>query len=148
MEFLRSAVIVSFVLLVLAVLAFGREDAEFSRMIQRAQTARIQQQPPLYLELAERQIKSAERLYATDKLEEAPVEIHEAVIFADKASEAATRSGKHLKDTEITLRKMADKLRSMERPLTLVDQAPLKTAADHFETLRTNLLSHMFKGAK
>jgi hypothetical protein len=53
-----------------------------------------------------------------------------------------------LKDTEIAMRKMSVKLRDMKRKLTFEDQAPLQTASDHLETLRTTLLSHMFKGQK
>ncbi|MBV9574065.1 MAG: hypothetical protein JOY93_08420, partial [Acidobacteriales bacterium] len=60
--------------------------------------------------------------------------------------DAATKSGKHLKDTEIALRKMAAKLRDIKRIASLEDQRQVQEATDHLEQVRTDLLSHMFKG--
>jgi hypothetical protein len=36
----------------------------------------------------------------------------------------------------------------MKRAVAFEEQAPLQTAADHLESLRTDLLSHMFSKGK
>ena len=54
-----------------------------------------------------------------------------------------------LKPTEIALRKMAARLRTIRRTLALEDQKPVEDAANRLEALRTDLLSRMFdKGKK
>jgi hypothetical protein len=41
---------------------------------------------------------------------------------------------------------MAAKLRDIKRTVNFDDQEPLQAAADRMESLRTDLLTHMFKG--
>jgi len=64
--------------------------------------------------------------------------------YSGKASDAASQIGKKLKDTEIALRKMAQKLRDLKRGLPYEDQGPVQAAADRLEQMRTELLSRMF----
>lgn len=128
-----------------SVAAFSNDD-ELSRLIERAQSASVEQQARLYAEIAEREVKLADQMYSADKVSEGVAAVKTAVSYADKASDASIRSGKHLKDTEIAMRKMAAKLRDINRKLALEDQASVTAAADHLEALRTNLLTHMFKG--
>jgi hypothetical protein len=130
----------------MSVAAFSGNDDELSRLIDRAQSAPVEQQARLYAEIAERQVKLADQMYTADKVPEGAAKVSDAVSYADKASDAAIRSGKHLKDTEIAMRKMATKLRDITRKLSVEDQASVIAAANHLETLRTSLLSHMFKG--
>jgi len=130
----------------MSVAAFSANDDQLSRLIDRAQSASVDQQARLYAEIAEREVKIADETYTANKVSEGAARVSEAVSYADKASDAAIRSGKHLKDTEIAMRKMAAKLRDITRQLSVEDQASVIAAANHLEVLRTNLLSHMFKG--
>jgi hypothetical protein len=66
------------------------------------------------------------------------------VSYSAKATDAAARSGKKLKDTEIALRKMAEKFRDVKHNLPFDDQAPVQDAIDRLEKMRTDLLSAMF----
>jgi hypothetical protein len=146
---MRPHIIVLGLVAAMSVLALGLNDEqELARLIDRVQSAPTDQQAHLDTEIAERQLKIADQLYTDDKVEQAHAAVNEVVSYADKASDAAIQSGKRLKDTEIAMRKMAAKLRDMTRKLSLEDQAPVKAAADHLETLRTGLLSHMFKGKR
>jgi len=130
----------------MSVAAFSGNDDQLSRLIDRAQSASVDQQARLYAEIAEHEVKLADELYTADKVPEGAARVSDAVSYADKSSDAAIRSGKHLKDTEIAMRKMAAKLRDVTRKLSVEDQASVIAAANHLEALRTNLLSHMFKG--
>ncbi len=64
--------------------------------------------------------------------------------YAEKAGDAAERSGKRLKDTEIAVRKMAEKFRDVKHNLPFDDQAPVQDAVDRLEKMRTELLAEMF----
>jgi len=130
----------------MSVAAFSGNDDQLSRLIDRAQSASVDQQARLYAEIAEHEVKLADEMYTADKVPEGAARVSDAVSYADKSSDAAIRSGKHLKDTEIAMRKMAAKLRDVTRKLSVEDQASVIAAANHLEALRTNLLSHMFKG--
>jgi hypothetical protein len=125
------------------------KDESIPQLISRADAARMEDRPPLYAEIAERQLHNADQLYIEGKVEEAQAAVQEVVTYSDKASEAAAETGKKLKNTEIALRKMSEKLRDMKRSLAFDDQPPVQAAIDHLEKLRTNLLNRMFgKGPK
>jgi hypothetical protein len=51
---------------------------------------------------------------------------------------------KHLKDVEIDVRKIADKLRDIKRTLAFDDQPPVDQAIRRLEDIRTLLLKEMF----
>lgn len=136
------------VTLALCAAAAAREES-LPQLIARAEAAHLQDRPPLYAEIAERQLRSAGQLYDDGKVDQAQNALKDVVSYSDKASDAASQSGKKLKNTEIALRKMAEQLRNMKRGLEFEDQAPVQDAIEHLENLRTNLLNRMFgKGPK
>ncbi|MGA9902637.1 MAG: hypothetical protein WBQ39_11930, partial [Terriglobales bacterium] len=51
---------------------------------------------------------------------------------------------KRLKNVEIDVRKMADKLRDIKRSLAVEDQPPVDQAMRRLEEVRTTLLQEMF----
>jgi len=114
----------------------------------RADSARVEDRPALCVEVAERQLKSADELYTAGKPDEARTAVKDVVSYSEKAHDAAIESGKKVKNTEIAFRKMAAKLRDIKRSLNFDDQAPVQAAADRLESLRTELLSHMFGKGK
>ena len=124
--------------------ALARKDDSLDQLIARADSARVEEQPSLYTEIAERQLTSADDLFGTGNVEAAQTAVRDVVTYADKAGHAAIRSGKKLKGTEIAVREMALKLRNIKRTLSFEDQGPVQAAADRLEELRTALLSKMF----
>jgi soluble cytochrome b562 len=140
---LRRAVIV----LILATFAAGvtASSAEpLAALIARAEAARMEARPPLYTAIAERQLLAADELYNSGKVDEALAAVRDVVTYSDKAHDAASHSGKQLKNTEIQLRKMAVKLRDIKRSVSFEEQAAVQDAADHLEHLRSDLLTRMF----
>jgi hypothetical protein len=146
---MRSWIVILTVVVILSALSFAGKEQSLDQLIARAQSARIQDQPGLYIDLAQRELRSADQLYIAGKPDEAHAAVTDLVSFADKAQEAAKTSGKRVKNSEIALRKMALKLRDIKRTQSADEQDALQKAADHLEDLRTDLLSNMFgKGAK
>jgi uncharacterized tellurite resistance protein B-like protein len=128
--------------------AFAYKTETLQELMARADSARVEDRPALCVEIAERQLKSADELYTAGKVEDAQAALKDVVTYSEKAHDAAIQSGKKLKNTEIDFRKMAAKLRDIKRSLNFDDQAPVQAAADRLENLRTDLLSHMFGKGK
>jgi polyhydroxyalkanoate synthesis regulator phasin len=129
-------------------LAFASKTGTLEELIARAESARLEDRPALYIEIAERQLKSANELYTAGKVDDARAAVQDVVTYSEKAHDAAIQSGKRVKNTEIDFRKMANKLRDIKRSLNFDDQAPVQAAAERLEALRTDLLSHMFGKGK
>jgi polyhydroxyalkanoate synthesis regulator phasin len=145
---MRPQITIVAVLLATSFLALAYRQETLQELIARADSARVEDQPALYVDIAERQLKSADDLYTAGKVEEARAAVQDVVTYSEKAHDAAIQSGKKLKNTEIAFRKMAAKLRDIKRSLNFDDQPPVEAAADRLENLRTELLSHMFGKGK
>jgi len=132
-------------LVLAAVGAIGAaKEQSLEELIARANAAPVKEQPSLYINIAERQLKSADELYSEGKVDDARAAIADVVTYSQKAHDAAVQSGKKLKPTEMASRKMSHRLRDIKRTLNFDDQAPVQTAADRLETMAQDLLSHMF----
>jgi hypothetical protein len=136
------------ILLATALSVFASKPESLQDLIARADAAKVDDRPALYVEIAERQLKTADDSFTTGKVENAQAAVKDVVTYSEKAHDAAIQSGKKLKNTEIDFRKMAAKLRDIKRTLNFDDQAPVEAAADRLESLRTDLLSHMFGKGK
>ena len=145
---MRAQVTILAILFTTSLLASGNKTETLQELIARAESARVEDRPALYVEIAERQLKSANELYTAGKVDEARTAVQDVVTYSEKAHDAAIQSGKRVKNTEIDFRKMAAKLRDIKRSLNFEDQAPVQAAAERLETLRTDLLSHMFGKGK
>lgn len=143
---MRNRIFLFLCLAATAVLA--QKDATLDELIGRAGAAPINAQPGLYTQIAERQLESADKLYSSGDAQAASAAVDDVVTYSGKAVHAANESGSRLKPTEIALRKMADKLRTIRRTLAFEDQKPVEDAANRLEALRTDLLSRMFANKK
>jgi hypothetical protein len=145
---MRFRVLMFCALLLFSLMVWADQDPVVKQLVARAEAARIEDQPSLYTEAARLELKSADRFYVSGNFDDARVAVKDVVTYSDKAHDASTHSGKKLKDVEIAMRKMAEKLRDIKRTVTVEEQEPLQTAADHLESLRTDLLIHMFSKGK
>jgi hypothetical protein len=132
----------------LATFARGQENLE--HLIARAESAPPGERPVLYIRIARQQADAADKFYQEGNAEAGNAALGNVVTCSQKASGAAAATGKRLKDTEIALRKMAEKFRDVKRSLPFEDQAPVQQAVDSLEKMRTDLLAVMFgkKGKK
>ena len=143
----RWGVIIA-VILASALAGGAPKDATLEETVARADAAPLGDRPSLYVEIAERQLKSADDFYTAGKVDEAQAAVKDVVTYSEKAHDTALQSGKKLKGTEIATRKMSAKLRDIKRTLSFDDQPPVQAAADRLETLRTDLLGKMFGKGK
>src|SRR6516164_4217758 len=132
--------------LVLALTAssLATKEPSLDELIARANSAPVKDQPSLYVEIAERQLKSADELYIAGNVEEARKSVSDIVTYSEKAHDAAIQSGKKVKSVEMAVRKMSHKLNDVKRALNFEDQAPVGEAADQLQKLADDLLTYMF----
>jgi len=142
---MRTQLTIAAVLLATCLAFAGRQET-LQELMARCESAKVEDRPALCVEIAERQLKSADELYTAGKVDEARSALKDVVAYSEKAHDAAIQTGKRVKNTEIEFRKMAAKLRDIKRTVNFDDQEPLQAAADRMESLRTDLLTHMFKG--
>ena len=131
-------------LLVAVTASWGKSDETVEQLIARADAARPDQQPDLYMRVAQRELKSATEAYKSDKMEEFRAAVQQIVKFSDSAHSAALHSGKHLKPTEIRLREIAIHLRDIKLNIAADEQPGVQDAIDQLEGFRTELLHNMF----
>jgi len=143
-----KSVIVAVIALSGAAIMFAKKDESIDQLKARVASANPEQRVGLCVEIAGRQLDAAEKFYAADKNEEGRTAIGDVVAYSEKATEAATQSGKKLKRAEIEVRKMAHKLRDLKGTIAYEDQAPVQEAIDRLEKLRTELLTKMFGAGK
>ena len=131
-------------ILATAVFSFGRKDETLEQLIARAEAARPDQQSDLFVEVAERELKSANDAYKASQWEQFRGALQGIVKYSDSAHSAAMHSNKRLKHTEIKIRAISNKLRDLKLSVDVDDQPGVQVAIDRLEGFRTELLHSMF----
>lgn len=144
----RQLIISAVLLLTAARLAPAAKELSLQELQAKADAAPLGDRSQLYVEIAQLQLTAAVEGYKAGKAEPARAAVDDVVLYAGKARDASIQSGKKLKNTEISMRKMMERLRDLKHTLNFEDQAPLQTAADQLESMRSDLLSHMFSKGK
>ena len=128
---------------VLAGLALAGDES-ISALKAHADSATGSEQAKLCLEYAHRQLADADRLFNEGDVEKGQAEIREVVEYAHKAANAASASGKHLKETEIDLRKLEKRMHDIGESLAFEDRDPVRQAVDEIEQIRSQLMIRMW----
>ncbi|HZQ24218.1 MAG TPA: hypothetical protein VFA89_15610 [Terriglobales bacterium] len=131
-------------LLALAFGALARKDETLEQLKARADAPNLEERINVCLDIAEREANNADQFYTKGDVEQGRAAVDDVASYSEKARDAATQSGKKLKTAEITVRKMAKKLRDMKRTLAFEDQGPVQAAVDRLESVRSDLLARMF----
>ena len=126
----------------LSVLA--RKDESLAEMMSRVDGARPEEGIPLAIQIARKELEVVAEANKSNHDETARAALADLLTYAGKASETSLQSNKKLKDTEIALRKIAERLRDLKRSADFEQQAPLQEASERLENMRTQLLSKMF----
>lgn len=130
-------------LAVVSVCSAAKEET-LDELKTKFETARVEDRPELGIRIARQQLRNADQLYSGGHVEQARAAVDDIVAYSEKARDAATQSKKRLKNVEIDVRKIADKLRDIKRTLAFEDQAPVDHAIARLEDVRTTLLQAMF----
>lgn len=131
-------------LLALACAFAAGKDETLDELKARFERVRPEERPELGIKVAQIQLRNADAFYAKGNPEQGRDAVEDVVTYSEKARDAATQTGKRLKNVEIDTRKMAEKLRDIKRTLGFEDQPPVEQAIRRLEDVRTTLLKAMF----
>ena len=140
-----------FVALVLAAaaIATAHTDPSVEELKSRVSAANVSDKAKLCVEIAEKQLDAAGKLYAADNFEQAQQDLTDVIAYSELARDYSIQSHKQQKQTEIAMRSMTRKLNDLLHALSREEQGPVKNAISRLERVRDDLLSAMFpKGAK
>jgi hypothetical protein len=110
----------------------------------RVESARPDDRADLCIRIAQQQLRNADKFYSDGNADQARAAVDDIVGYSEKARDAAKQAKKRLKNVEINVRKMAEKLRDIRRTLAFDDQPPVEQAIRRLEDIRTALLKEMF----
>jgi hypothetical protein len=129
--------------------AHGRTEPTVEELKARVSSANVGDKPKICVEIAEKQLDAADKLYTADDIEKARLSLTDVVSYSELARDYSIQSRKHQKQTEIAIRSMTRKLNDLLHVLGREEQDPIKDAISHLERARDDLLAAMFpKGAK
>lgn len=120
------------------------EDAAVKQMKDRVANARVGDRPPLCLQIAERQLASAGRLFEGGDFEQAKAALTDVVAFSELARDYSIQTHKHEKQSEITIRRMTHKLADLKHTVTHEEQEQVQATIERLERIRDDLLVAMF----
>ena len=144
----RRLLIVGWTLSALALAAAARSPLTLEELKARASAAKPDDAALANMRVVQREVEIADQLYKDGDVEKAQGAVDEAVHYAELSREAARKSTKHLKQTEIILREAGRRLGEIRRTLAFDDQPPVQKAEDRLETVRRDLLTLMFAPEK
>ena len=135
---------VALLVAVMASSAMAKKEETLDQLAARADSAHLDQQPNLCMEVAERALKQGTDAYTANQYDQFRNSLQQVVRYSDKAHSAAITSRKHVKGTEIKIRKISERLRDFKLNVNYDDQTTVQTAIDQLESFRTELLKSMF----
>jgi len=110
----------------------------------RADAAHGAEQAKLCLEYARLELESSNALFTDGQVDKAQAQIQEVVAYSRKGADAASSSGKQLKETEIKLRKLAERMHDIAATLAFEDREPVHQAIEQLEQIRSDLMVRMW----
>lgn len=133
-------------LLAACVAASWAKDKEISVEELKAKVAAAPEgeRPHLCVEIAERQLSQASKLYADGQTEKAEAALSDVASYSETARDVEVQSHKHIKQTEIAVRKMTLKLSDLKHTVTHDEQVAIQNTIDRLQRVRDDLLVTMF----
>jgi hypothetical protein len=144
---MRSLALCTLLLAVVAASVAARDES-VDELKARLTSALPQDRPALCIEIAELQLRNADKLYRDSDVEPGRAAVDDIVSYSEQARDSAIATKKRIKNVEIAVRKMAVRLRDIKRTLSIEEQPAVDKAVQRLEEVRTSLLKHMFSKEK
>ena len=133
----------------LAASASPSNEPTLEELKARLSSTSVGDRPHLCVQIAEKQLAEADKLYAAAEVEKGQAALTDVVAFSELARDYAIQSHKYQKQTEIAARSMSRKLTDLLHSLGREEQVPVRDAINRLQRVRDDLLFAMFpKGAK
>ncbi len=141
---MRKALAIPLLLLLTASAGWAASDEEpIEKLIARADV-RSDNQAEHCADVARREVEVANQRYTNGDVQKAVEAVNMAVTYTQKALDAAKRTHKRLKETDLTLRRTSRRLSDVGQTLTFEDKPVVKEAVEKIEQARSQILTLMF----
>jgi hypothetical protein len=134
----------AFTAVLLALSLAYAKDETVDELKSRFENTRVEDRVDLGIRIAQHQLRNADTFYNNGNNDQARRAVDDIVSYCEKARDAAIQTNKRLKNIEIDVRKIADKLRDIKHTLAFDEQSPVDQAIRKLEDVRTTLLKAMF----
>jgi hypothetical protein len=141
---LRRTAAAALLLLSFWATAIASKEASLEELKARLATASAGDRAHLCVEIAERQLTSANQFYADGDSEKGQSALNDVAAFSESARDNSIQSGKRLKQTEIAVRVMTRKLNDLKHRVTHDEQSSVQNTIDRLQRVRDDLLGAMF----
>jgi hypothetical protein len=112
---------------------------------QRVEKADPKDKVELAVAIVERQFDAADTAYGAGNTDEAEKELADVAQYGELAANEAANTGKRMKQTEIALRKVEDRLDNLAKSVDIEARPPVRETLTRIEKARNALLLRMFK---
>lgn len=140
----RNQVALAVLLLAAVSLPLRARQETVDELKAKLASTKASDQPKLCVEIARLQLDASEKAYQAGQVTQAQALLNEVVDYSQKAGDAARQSRKHIKKTEIEVRKMSRRLQDLKPTVDLDSRQPVQDAINRLEHIRTQLLMQMF----
>lgn len=137
----RTTTLVTIFLLALA--AFAAEES-LDKLKARVTGAKPQEQPKLYAKIVDLEMKEVSRLFDSGDSSNAQQMLSTLTDDCEKGAQASVSTRKHMKQMEISLRKISEHLDQVRKSVDFESRPPVQSAIDRIEQARNRLLTAMF----
>lgn len=129
--------------------AVARSQPTLEELKGRLSAASVGDKPHLCVQIAQKQLAEADKLYTAGEVEKAQAAVTDVVAFSEMARDYSIQSHRYQKQAEIAVRTMIRKLADIKHVVAHEDQPAIDNAISQLERVRDDLLSSMFpKGVK
>jgi hypothetical protein len=126
-----------------------RNEPTIEELKARLESTSMGDRPHLCVQIAQKQLSEADRLYVADDVEKGQAALADVASYMEQARDYAIQTRKYQKQTEIDARTMTRKLNDLLHTLGHEDQPPVQAVIIRLQKVRDDLLKAMFpKGEK
>src|SRR5262245_14766266 len=140
---MRKVLAIALLVVMSAAAGWAADEEPTEKLIARADL-RSDNQAEYCAEVTRREVEVANQFYTSGDVQKAVEAVNLAVTYSQKALEAAKRTHKRLKETDLTLRRASRRLSDVGQTLAFEDKPLVKEAVDKIEQTRSQILALMF----
>ena len=136
------------VLLLAPLVCLALADEPLEQLKAKAAAASGGDRAILYARVARGEVEVANQHFTDGNVDRGHASVRQAVAYARKAGDAASRSKKKLKETEMSLRRTARRLSDIGGTLAVDDRPAVEQAVTEIQSIEDQLLKVMFGEGK
>jgi hypothetical protein len=141
----KWTILILLLLTALAAAAANNEEVESLKARAATATEDANDRVKLFTKVAQLQLKQLSKAYDQGDPGQAEAALRDVLEYGVKAAESSEESRKRMKQTEIAIRKISNRLDDISKTLSFDERQPVASVIKKLENARSNLLHAMFR---